>query len=155
MFVWTLFVFGSCFRMLTVILFQIIFKFFTISTKRSPHMDRWSLLAWFGTLYESSPESSSVQPPQQSFRWGYHPPVCVSLAGAATSIIFVMTKHVFCRDKSRLETKIFCCDNFFVATSVLLLWQKTCFVVTKVCLLLQISVATSFVTTDMRLSWQT
>ena len=30
----------------------------------------------------------------------------VSLSGAATSIIFVATKHVFCRDKSMLvETK--------------------------------------------------
>ena len=64
----------------------------------------------------------------------------VSLAGGATSIMFVATKHVFCCDKSMLAAtkclsqqnyvchdKIFlsqqtylCCDKSFVATSILL-----------------------------------
>ena len=49
--------------------------------------------------------------------------------------VFVMTKHVFCHDKSMLVVpKIICCDKHnFVATSIFLLWQKTCpvFVATK------------------------
>ena len=54
----------------------------------------------------------------------------LSLAGAATSIIFVTTKHIFCHDKSML-----------VATKVCLLWQNI-FVATKVFC-------------DKYLSWQT
>ena len=39
------------------------------------------------------------------------PVFCVSLAGAATSTIFVATKHVFCRDKSMLvATKLLSSD---------------------------------------------
>ena len=62
--------------------------------------------------------------------------------------VFVVTKHVFCHDKSMLAaTKLLsqqnyiccdhfccCCDKNFVMTSILLSWQKTCFVVTKVSL---------------------
>ena len=75
----------------------------------------------------------------------------IALAGAATSIIFVVTKHVFCRDKSMLAaTKLrlsrqlclfftfvatnISCDKSFVATSILLSRQKTCFVATNTCL---------------------
>ena len=47
----------------------------------------------------------------------------LSMAGAATSIIFVVTKHVFCHDK-----------NMLVATSLLLSRQIRVFVTTKVCL---------------------
>ena len=69
--------------------------------------------------------------------------VCLSLVGAATSVIFVVTKHVFCRNKSMLavtkllsrqnyvcHSKIFfaqtcvCHDKSFVATGILLSWQK-------------------------------
>ena len=42
-----------------------------------------------------------------------------SLAGAATSIIFVATKHVFRHDKSMfVATKYFCHDKTFVATNI-------------------------------------
>ena len=52
--------------------------------------------------------------------------------------LFVATKHVICRDKSMLAAKkrlplqkifffFFCRDKCFVATSVLLSRQKTCF----------------------------
>ena len=66
----------------------------------------------------------------------------LSLAGAATSIIFVATKHVFCRDKSMLaatkhllrETiflsrQNFCHDKYLsrqTYTSILLSRQRTC-----------------------------
>ena len=65
-----------------------------------------------------------------------------SLAGAATSIIFVATKvlrHV-CRDKTRLlsrekyacRDKILCLSrHIIVATNILLSRQKTCFVVSN------------------------
>ena len=49
--------------------------------------------------------------------------------GAATSIISVATKHVFCRDKSML-----------VATNIILSRQNSYFVATKVCLSRQIRV---------------
>ena len=42
------------------------------------------------------------------------------LAGATTNIIFVATKHVFCRDKM---TNIFCRDKMFVATNI---WFVQC-----------------------------
>jgi len=60
------------------------------------------------------------------------------LVGAATSIIFVMTKHVFCCDESMLvvtkhlskqnyvAAKYFCHDKSFVATSTCLSQQKVC-----------------------------
>ena len=51
--------------------------------------------------------------------------ILLSLAGAATSIIFVATKHVFCRDKIRfVATKLFFHDKTFVRTNI-------CFVATK------------------------
>ena len=70
--------------------------------------------------------------------------VNLSLAGAATSIIFVATKHVFCHDKSMLvATKLVARQNFcrdkhifvvtkhlsrqtFVATNIILSRQKFC-----------------------------
>ena len=67
----------------------------------------------------------------------------LSLAGAATSIIFVATKHVFHRNKTKKQKyacrdKTFvvlsqhvCRDKSFVATSMLLSQQKTCFVTTN------------------------
>ena len=61
----------------------------------------------------------------------------VSLAGTATSIIFVATKHVFCLDKSMLVAP----NVIFVATKVMFCRgkhifsrQKTCFVATKMIL---------------------
>ena len=59
--------------------------------------------------------------------------------------MFVVIKHLFCHNKSLLAaTKIFlsrqtraCCDETFVATSILLSPQQTCFVVTNTCLLQQ------------------
>ena len=74
-----------------------------------------------------------------------HPLTALTLSpvGAATSIIFVATKNVFCRDKSMLAaTKLLsrqntfvasntCLSRSFVATSVLLLQQKACFVATN------------------------
>ena len=76
--------------------------------------------------------------------------VTVSLAGAATSIIFVATnvfvatKYVFCRNKSMLVAKkpllrqtYFCIchgELTFVATNTCLSQQNTSFVTTKVCL---------------------
>ena len=38
------------------------------------------------------------------------------LAGVATSIIFVATKHVFCRDKSMLVATKVCLSHTFAAT---------------------------------------
>ena len=73
----------------------------------------------------------------------------VSLAGAATSMIFDATKHVFCRDKSMFvatkvclsRQKYACRDkSMLVATKVCLSRQKyacrdkSMFVATKVCL---------------------
>ena len=68
----------------------------------------------------------------------------MSLAGAATSIIFVETKHVYCRDKSMLAaTKLclsqqacFCRDKYlsrqkYVCDTCL---SRQIFLVTKVCL---------------------
>ena len=65
-----------------------------------------------------------------------------SLAGAATSIIFVATKDVFCRNKHVfVATKVSSSrhnvcrgKNMFVATSIPLPRQKTCFVATNTCL---------------------
>ena len=65
--------------------------------------------------------------------------VNLSLAGAATSIIVKCA----CHDKSFVTTKYMlrqthvCCNKSFVATSILLSQQKTCFVMTKLYLLLQ------------------
>ena len=43
----------------------------------------------------------------------------VSLVGAATSIIFAVTKHIFCRDKSMLViTKCLSGQIYFVATNI-------------------------------------
>ena len=65
------------------------------------------------------------------------------MAGAATGIIFVATKHVFCRDKSILVATNTCLssqniltrhDKSFVAASILLSRQQTCFVATKIIL---------------------
>ena len=80
----------------------------------------------------------------------------ISLAGAATSIIFSVTKYVFCRDKCVLVgTKVLsrqirvCRENFFcrdkhnfVEASILLSRQKTCSVPTNMCLSRQRHVAT-------------
>ena len=61
----------------------------------------------------------------------------VSLAGAATSIMFAATKHVFCCDKSMLAaTKCLSQQNYVGHDKICLLWQKFCcdkhtFVVTK------------------------
>ena len=56
----------------------------------------------------------------------------VSFAGAATSIILVTTKDVFCRDKSMLVmTKLLC----LLRQNILL--QQKYFVATKLCLLQQ------------------
>ena len=85
---------------------------------------------------------------------------------------FVMTKHVFCDDKTFVATKIFSPDKTFVetnichdkhnsvATSILLSWQKTfchdkhVFVVTKVCLLRQNFCRDKFICCDKYLSYQ-
>jgi len=66
------------------------------------------------------------------------------LAGAATSIIFAATKHVFRRDKSmfvatklRLSGQNFCCDKYFVVTKMILayiVWRQKVFVATKMIL---------------------
>ena len=62
----------------------------------------------------------------------------VSLAGSATSIIFVATKHVICRDKSIIVATnvifVFCHDKSFVAASIRLSRQKTRFFTTKMIL---------------------
>ena len=56
----------------------------------------------------------------------------ISLAGAAPSIIFVATKHVFCRDKSVLAaTKRLSRQNVFVATKLL---SRQIFVAINTCL---------------------
>ena len=47
--------------------------------------------------------------------------------------LFVVSKHVFCRDKS-MQYRYFCRGNSFVVTSILLLQHKTCFVTTNTCL---------------------
>ena len=68
----------------------------------------------------------------------------VSLVGAATSIISVATKHIFCHDKSMLGTaKVLSQQNIFVATNMCLLWQTFC------------RDKHTFVTTRHVLSWQT
>ena len=105
----------------------------------------------------------------------------LSLAGAATCIIFVVTKvlswqahvcitkHVFCHDKSIfVVTDIFFAttNTSFVVTKVCLSWQKFCYdkvfvAITKKFLSQHVFVATnvchdkSFVATKTRLSWQT
>ena len=55
----------------------------------------------------------------------------LSLAGAATSISFVSTKNVSCRDKSMLVKKLcLSWQNIFVATK---LWSQQLFFTTKLC----------------------
>ena len=68
-----------------------------------------------------------------------------------TTNMFVVTKQLFCHDKSMfVATKLcqdkylsgqiwqnVCCDKHNFVTTKLLLWQKMCFVVTNVCLLQQ------------------
>ena len=48
--------------------------------------------------------------------------------------VFVTTKHVFCGDKSMLVTTTCLLRHNFVATGILMLGQKTCFVMTNTCL---------------------
>ena len=66
----------------------------------------------------------------------------LSLVGAAVSIIFVATKHIFCCNKTFAVTKRICVatkrlsQKIFVMTNIILSWQKFChgkhsFVVTK------------------------
>ena len=47
------------------------------------------------------------------------------------------TRNHFCRDKSSVTTSIIFVAIKFVSTCILLSWQKTCFVMTRVCLLRQ------------------
>ena len=93
--------------------------------------------------------------------------------------VFIMTKHIFCHDKSMLVTTKLLSRHIFVATNMCLSQQRFCLdkhtfvttkdvfccdkqllVVTKVCLLQQISVMTKlswqkyFVVTNIIFSWQ-
>ena len=52
----------------------------------------------------------------------------ISLVGTATSIIFVVTKHVCCCNKSMSQ------QIHFVAASILLSQRKMCFAATNMCL---------------------
>ena len=104
-----------------------------------------------------------VSLPQFPFKLAWPGTAPLSLAEAATSIIFVATKGVFCcnsHDKSMLVTtkhlsrQIFVItkalsqqqqqNHTFVMTSILLSCQKTCFVMTSILLSCQ---KTSFVMT--------
>ena len=84
----------------------------------------------------------------------------VSLAGAATSVIFAKTKVLswrtcllwqilFCRNKTRLlwQQMYACCDKTFVVTNIC---RNKTFVVTNIC-----SDKYNFVTTSLILLWQT
>ena len=122
---------------------------------RAQRSHRWPECLSFGQCMESGSNRCSK----------------LSLAGAATSIIFVATntrlpRQTFCRDKifsSRqnicrdkylsLQTQTFCRGKSFVATSILLSRQKTCFVATKMILVAYLLWHT-FVATKLCLSRQ-
>ena len=71
--------------------------------------------------------------------------------------MFVVTKHVFCHNKSMLVvTKIFCHDKHnFVATNIILSWQKFCHDKHTLAMTKDMFVVTStFIATKLYLWWQ-
>ena len=71
-------------------------------------------------------------------------PWFLSLEGAATSIIFVVTTHVFCRDKSMLgATKPLCRQNYIFHDKIFCRNKSKIFVATNTCMSPQKSLVTT------------